>query len=108
MAFLCKVMHYDSTTMGSVPDASEAVRVGILVDKYDCSTAISHAAFFWISANSHEFELAQTSELLVAAYLLRQEKLFSKVSGDLVMKSEKDIDAPEAAVAAGLQMLYGQ
>ncbi|KAF7197546.1 hypothetical protein HII31_01049, partial [Pseudocercospora fuligena] len=106
MIMMLKALHFDPDIMKHIPESLEILTTSISADKYDCSIAMGHSAFYWISIRSEEFAIDEIHDLLVASNHFRQENLFNKLCKDLIMHSPQLIEASGAAKAAGLEELF--
>ncbi|KXT02433.1 hypothetical protein AC578_7818 [Pseudocercospora eumusae] len=106
MIVLLKVLHWSPDSMSLVPKIDEMFIIGAVTDKYDCISAISHSAHFWISSATLASVDAETAQLITLARIFRQDALFTQLCDKLIMQAVGNIAPPVAAKVVGLEALF--
>ncbi|KAK5680605.1 hypothetical protein LTS10_007538 [Elasticomyces elasticus] len=94
MIMLCRALHLRFVAMPDVLTPAALLALSVVADKYDCRGTLRFASEIWIRNAMQTTAPCDLVNLLTAAYLFQQAKVFNAVGCEVLLKSEGHIEAP--------------
>ncbi|KAK3668514.1 hypothetical protein LTR22_000808 [Elasticomyces elasticus] len=91
MIMLCRALHLQFVAMPDVLTPAALLALSVVADKYDCTGTLRFASEIWIKNAMHTTVPLDMVNLLTAAYLFQQAKVFGAVCRDALLMSEGDV-----------------
>ncbi len=92
MMYLCQIIHLQQDKLVEAISREMMESLGLLCDKYQCTSAVSNFAEWWLGKLSKGLYAVELSRLLQAAYLLDAPTAFSSISWKLLQDQMGDFE----------------
>ncbi|KAK5734723.1 hypothetical protein LTR17_008653 [Elasticomyces elasticus] len=88
MIMLCRALHLQLVAMPEVLTPAALLALSVVTDKYDCRGTLRFASEIWIRNALPMAAPLDLINLLIAAYMFQQAKVFNAVGREVILKSE--------------------
>lgn len=87
MQLICCVIHHRNDDIPHTIDGRTALRLAVVIDKYDCARAMQHFIQWYMRPDGEAMDtLSEQAYLTAAAYILKNDELFHHLTRGLVVE----------------------
>lgn len=91
MVILCKALHMRFAMKMEEMSPEILLRLGVVVDKYDCAIGMEAISHYWINKQSPAVTDKTRAQLFVASFLLKDSETFQRLGYELQMRTPGEI-----------------